>query len=114
VHTSIVLPPLTFSFFFLFFCFGINLFSPSRFVSKGEFASVQDAWLQFWGVVAQHFRPGLATAAGRAHVERCDAIFFRALLSLLITDVLAGLAADLTKDLRYLAKCLEPWLKVRT
>jgi hypothetical protein len=81
-------------------------------VSKGEFSSVQDAWLQFWGVVAQHFRPVLATPAGRAHIERCDTIFFHALLSLLITDVLAGLAADLTKDLRYLAKCLEPWLKV--
>lgn len=81
-----------------------------RYVSRGEYSNVEDAWQQFWAIIAAHFRPLLTSPPGACHVDRCDEIFFDALHRLLIVNVLHHIPEEVIKDLRYFAKCMEPWL----
>jgi hypothetical protein len=41
----------------------------------------------------------------------CDQLFFEKLHEALVTDVLSSMSDDFIKELRYFAKCMEPWLK---
>lgn len=78
---------------------------------QANFSAVMEKWSQFWGVIAAHFRDMLGTPQGIEHVDRCDAIFFDTLGTALFTDVLCSMPEDLTKEIRYFAKCMEPWMK---
>eukprot|EP00041_Stephanoeca_diplocostata_P036354 m.1323324 g.1323324 ORF g.1323324 m.1323324 type:complete len:663 (+) comp24849_c0_seq2:191-2179(+) len=78
---------------------------------QANFSAVMEKWSQFWGVIAAHFRDMLGTPQGIEHVDRCDAIFFDTLGTALFTDVLCNMPEDLTKEIRYFAKCMEPWMK---
>mmetsp|Transcript_30700 Transcript_30700/g.92032 ORF Transcript_30700/g.92032 Transcript_30700/m.92032 type:complete len:534 (+) Transcript_30700:124-1725(+) len=80
-------------------------------VCRADFQSVAEKWSQFWGVIAAHFRDLFSDAAGIQHVDKCDELMFDTLTHMVFTDVLNPMPEDMTKEIRYFAKCMEPWIK---
>lgn len=79
-----------------------------RLASKAEFSKIQPHWEKFW---ASQTRPMLFTQAGIALVIKCEEIFLSALSKVLMVDVLAPMPEPLVKEIRFFAKCIEPWTK---
>ena len=47
------------------------------------------------------------------HVDACDEIFFSTMGRAIFTDVLCNMPEELTKEIRFFAKYMEQWIKVR-
>lgn len=79
-----------------------------RLAGKADFSKIQPLWEKFW---SSQNRPMLSSPAGIAHVLKCDDIFFGVLSRALMVDIIAPVPESLVKEIRFFAKCLDPWMR---